>query len=907
MRSDGGTGSAPRLSAITRFVLRLLLPATERIALQSELDELWEKRVAREGETRARRWYARQSRSYVLRLVVERIRVPIVRRAGMPSGRTQRSNDGRVSRGMVQEAVHALRGWARSPVLGSTIVLTVGLGLGASTAMFAVVRAVLLEPLPYAGSERLVRIYHAVGTNRWNLSVADYQAIEAQQTRFDGVAAYTSSERTLTLDGVVERVRVRGVTANWFELGGTRAVLGRTFVASEGTPGGPTSAVVSHGFWERRLGGDATALGRTIRLDGQDHTVVGVLPRAAGPLEERFDVFPVLQFAPPTRKGPFGLTVVGRVRSGTDAAVAAAQLRTINRRIFPVWQSSWQDSTSSWGMQPLDEFVLGRFRTLLLVLQGAVALVLLVASTNAAALLTARAVQRRMELATRAALGASRSRLVRLLVTESVVVAGGGALLGLALAAVIIRAVRAAGPDLLPRAGTIALDGTVLGFCALLTVLSLVLFGVLPALQLIGAGSGGVAHMLRSGGRTMTGAASAHGVRRALVASQFAIAVPLLAGAALLLNSFVRLQQVDPGFDGERVVTLRIARPGATGGSPDSSPFWDQLLERVGALPGVAGTGLNNGRPPREAADINNFDPLDRPTPPGEAEPTAVWLVASPGYFETLRINLVAGRMFDERDNAALGTTSAVVDRTWAERVYPGEDPIGRRLYEGGCRSADCSIVDIVGVVDDVRYLGLDDAQQGAAVGTVYVPQAQWLASTSYLFVRANGDPLQLVGAIREIVRTLDPAVPITDVATADELVAAALAVPRNLTGVVVAFALVALVLAMIGIYGVMSYFVHQHRKDIGIRLALGGRRALVIGLVLGRGMKPVVAGTAIGFAVAIAVTPFLARLLFDVSPRDPATLALVALAMMGTAAAACWLPALHAASVHPVEALRTD
>jgi putative ABC transport system permease protein len=285
----------------------------------------------------------------------------------------------------------------------------------------------------------------------------------------------------------------------------------------------------------------------------------------------------------------------------------------------------------------------------------------------------------------------------------------------------------------------------------------------------------------------------------------------------------------------------------------------------------------------------------------------AVWLVVSPGYFEALQIGLVSGRMFDERDNLELPTTSALVDRTWADNVYPGESPVGRQFYEGGCRSAECRVVNVVGVVKNVRYLGLDDSQRGAAVGTVYVPQSQWLASSSNLFVRANGDPLPLLDAIRDILHELDPEIPLTDVATARDLVDDALAAPRNLAAVVAVFAGVALVLAMIGIYGVMSYFVNEHRKAIGIRLALGGGPGEVLRYVLGRGMKPVLAGTAAGFAIAFGVTRFLSRLLFVVSPTDPTTLAMVALAMLGAAAAACWLPARQAARLDPVQTLRND
>ncbi|MCI0432311.1 MAG: FtsX-like permease family protein, partial [Gemmatimonadetes bacterium] len=413
--------------------------------------------------------------------------------------------------------------------------------------------------------------------------------------------------------------------------------------------------------------------------------MIGILPRKVGPLEERYDVFPVLQFAPPTRRGPFFLQVVGKVREGTDPRVAAEELRAINKRIFPIWAAGFTDPVSTWGVMPFAEFVVGRFRTMLLVLLGAVAMVLLVASTNAAGLLTARATQRRTELATRAALGASRVHLVRLLLTESVLLALGGAALGLVLAAVAVRAIRAAGPDLLPRAGYIALDGATLGFAAILTCASLVVFGLIPAMQLIGTRSG-ISNVLRSAGRTMTGGASAHTVRRMLVATQFAIAVPLLAGAALLMNSFMRLQRVDPGFDGDNLLTLRVSRAAVSDTTGADEVFWQQLLERVGALPGVTAVGLNSSRPPRETDNINNFDPLDKPTPAGEAEPTAVWLITTAGYFDALRVRLVSGRMFDSRDGPDLGTISALVDQTWANNIYPGEDPIGKRLYEGGCR-----------------------------------------------------------------------------------------------------------------------------------------------------------------------------------------------------------------------------
>ncbi|MGH7555853.1 MAG: ABC transporter permease, partial [Longimicrobiales bacterium] len=363
----------PRVSYIVGFALRLLLAEAERVAVLSELGELWERRVEREGEVEARRWYGRQLRGYPLRLLRARIRVTKggnVRSAAGPG--SEPGDGGGFIGGIASDARHALRSWLKSPVLASTIVLTVGLGLGASTAMFAVVRVVLMDPLPYESGDRMVRIYHAVRENRWPLSVVDFQAIEAHQTQFEGVAAYTSWERTLTSGGLVQRVRVRGVTAGWFDLAGIGALHGRTFVASDGEQGTPRTAVVSWGFWQRNLGADESAVGRVIRLDEQDYTVIGILPSAVGPVEERFDIFPVLQFAPPTRRGPFFLQLVGKVRAGTDPRVAAEELRAINERIIPIWATGGTEPTTTWGIMPFDEFVVGRFRTMLLVLLGAV-------------------------------------------------------------------------------------------------------------------------------------------------------------------------------------------------------------------------------------------------------------------------------------------------------------------------------------------------------------------------------------------------------------------------------------------------------------------------------------------------------------------------------------------------------
>ena len=919
MTTQGDSGdrrSPPAPGPFARMLLRALLTERERAEVIGELEELWERRVARDGVVRARRWYARELRRYALRLLQYRLVAWRRNRSGSDEEAGEGAVGGAAARpttggrsgvleGFAADVRQAVRGWVKSPGLAATIVLTVGLGLGASTAMVAVVRAVLLDPLPYAEADRLERIYHAVAGNRWNLSVADYLAIVEYQTGFEGVAAYQTGEGILTTTAGAERVRVRRVTAGWFDLLGVPVAAGRTFGPQEGAPGAEPVAVVSQAFARRHFGDVASAVGAPIRLDGETMTVVGVLVTDPGPLEERHEVFPALQMATPGRRGPFTLTLIGRVRPDVDRLAAEAELREINRRVFPVADG---DTPTTYGLMPLEELVVGRVETMVLVLLGAVAMVLLVASTNAAGLLTARAIRRRGELAIRSAVGASRGRLARHLVVESIVLSASSVLVALPVAAAAVGAVRAAGPDFLPRAGQVTLDAPTLGSMAALAALSVLLFGLLPAVQLMGGGTR-IANALRSGGRTQTGTAAAHRVRRGLVAAQFAIALPLLVGAALLTTTFLRLHAVDPGFDGEGVLTLRVARTELEGDDGAAArAYWRELLDRVSGLPQVAAVGLNTGRPPREVDNINNFDPLDRPTPQGEPEPMATWLIASPGYFDALEIGLVAGRLFDGRDGPDSETTAAVVDRAWAEAVFPGQDPLGRRLYEGGCRAPECSIVEVVGVVEDVKYLGLGTATATGVVGTLYVPQAQWLASTTYLFVRVpEGNPLALVAPIRRIVRELDPGTAIDDIATADHLVDRALAAPRNIAALVLAFAAIAVLMALIGIYGVMSYFVHEHRREIGIRIVLGGRPRRVLQGIVGAGMRPVLVGTAAGLVLAALATRFTEHLLFGVAPGDPATLAAVAAAMLATALVACWIPTAGATRMDPGTVLRED
>lgn len=799
-----------------------------------------------------------------------------------------------------------LRGLARSPVLSATIVLTVGLGIGATTAMFSVIHAVLLAPLPYTDPARLVRIYTDAPPNRFRFSVADYQALEEQQTKFQLIAGYTGTSMTFTQGDVAERLTGRSVSWGYFTLLGLRPLRGRLFDRADGEPGSPRSVVVSDVFAERRLGGAATAVGRSIRLDRLDYAVVGVLPRPAGPLEQTRDVFTVAHWETPPRRGPFFITVLGRLRGNVTPAVAGEELRAINRSIFPLWQSSYQDRKASWAAMDLKAFIVGDIGPMLAIVQGAVAFLLLIACTNAANLLVARAAHRRRELAVRSALGASKARLLRYLMTESALLALGGALVGVAIALGGIAVLRTAGATSIPRSAEIGLTGPVLTFLAATTAAAGLLFGLIPALH---GAAVPIDTSLRSGGRSSTAAAGPRRLRRALVMVEFAVATPLLIGAGLLLVSLVRLERVDLGIDRHNVATAAILLPREQ--YPDSGrvlAFWNELESRIAALPGVGGLAFSDGRPAMEVANTNNFELDDEPTPPGAAQPTSPWVSVTPAYFGLMKIPLQRGRLFDRRDGA--GDPVVIVDRAWAARFSRGRDPIGRRLHDGGC--AQCPPTTIVGVVGDVKYGDIDKPEPG----TVYWPVAarpadqeidQLSARFRFLVLRTRGDPGTILPEVRRVLHDLDPAVPLTDVATIDDLMDNSLLVPRYLSLLLGSFAGVALLLSAIGIYGVMSYFVEQHTKDIGIRIALGGAPGMVSRMVIGQGMHVASLGIAVGVGAAFLLTRLLSSMLFDVGTTDPRTFFVVSLAMLGVALVSCLFPARRAAGVDPSTTLREE
>lgn len=755
---------------------------------------------------------------------------------------------------LVQDLRIGARTLWRAPALALTIIATVGIGLGATTAIFSAVSAVLLRPLPYAAPADLVRVYTDTPPFKFRFSAVDYLAFSEQQTHFVSHATYTDRAVTFADGDRADLLRARVVSWQFFSVLGLPPMHGRDFTAADGLPGRARAAIASHGFWQQRLGARADAVGQRVRLDGAEHLLIGVLAPAGGPLEQSFDLFLVQQFTPPARKGPFLYSVVARLAPGADRTQAAGELQAINRALFPLWKSSYQDEASTWRMEDLKTNLVGDRRLTAALAVTAVALVWLIACVNASSLLIARLTGRRAEFAVRTALGASRGRLVRGVLAESVWLSTGAALLGVAVAWGGIEWLRAAGPAYFPRSHEIRADLPMLWPVAAMAMSSAVIFGLLPALHIA---SGTSAAGLGSG-RRVTGGSDARRLRRVLVAAQFAIATPLLVVAMLLLTSLDRLRDTDLGFDTAPVLSGAIHLPPSL--YPDDAraeAFWTELARRIETLPGVEAAAFADGLPPNNVGNHNNFDLEQYPTPSGQSQPVTPWVAVTPAYVRTLGLTAIEGRVLDVRD--------------------------------------------ALRVVSEVKYAGLDRP----ADGTVYTPL--FGATTRYLVVRAANDPAAVMAALQRTVRDLEPAAPLSRVATMAATVEQSLVRPRSLSLLVAVFAAAAMLLSVIGVYGMMGYYVQQHVKEISIRLALGGRPSHVARLVVGQGLAIVACGVAAGLAAAVAAARAMSALLFGVLPLDPGVYAGAVVLLAVAAVLACALPAARAMRVPPAGALGAD
>jgi len=780
--------------------------------------------------------------------------------------------------------------------------LTLALGVGTNTAIFSVVRGVLLRDLPYADPERLVSVYSVIRGNRAAVSPPDFMDWRAQSRSFSGLAAYFLSTTNLTSDGEPERLTQARVSANFFDVLGIQPALGRGFRAGEDILGAPRVVVLSDGLWRRRFGADRSIIGRTITLDDYPTTVIGIAsPQLRFPLgvdlwlTTRFDERDLAAKA----RGARWIDVVGRLAPDVTLSGATAEMNAIAARLAQL--DPRHNAAVGTRIITLQHDLVGDVRRPLLVLLGAVGLVMLIACVNVASLSLARTAARGSELAVRVALGASRSRLTRQILTESVVLALGGGLAGTLLAFVATRALVAYASADLPLMNAVRMDGVVLVFALSLTMASGLVFGIVPALH--GAGRGISDRLRTASTRGASLGIGAGRLRQSLVVVEVALAIALLAGAGLLARSFLRLTSVDPGFRADRVATFSFTlSPVRYPNGARQALFAQELISRLTHVPGVRSAGISFALPLTNSAFGFTFAIGGRPETSGPDEPRAQVRVATPDYFRTMGIPLVRGRGLTAQDN--LGSPPVLlISQEAARRYWPNEDPIGQTVKTGWGSEGRLFGGTIVGVVGDVRQYSLAMSPQPE----IYSPLAQWPLDELSVVMQTAGSPASLLPAARDVVRQLDPTLAVYDAQPMSDLVRASVAQRRFYASLLGAFAALALVLAAIGIYGVIAYSVQQRRRELGIRIALGAAPRLVMALVLRQGLLLTLMGSALGLLGASALTRVLEGQLFGVASLDPVTFVIVPAVLLVVALAACVVPVRRALAVDPATAIRAE
>jgi putative ABC transport system permease protein len=804
---------------------------------------------------------------------------------------------------LIQDLRYGARMLVRQPGFTLIAVITLALGVGANTAIFSVVNGVLFRALPYADANRLywVTIDRQDLGNRFTLSNADFLILKQHNQSFEKLALMQGDRLNLTGGREPEYIAAHKVTADYFAVLGAQPELGRTFLPDEDQPGKPLVAVVSHSLWQRHLNSDPEPTGRTISLNDKIYTVVGVMPPDFR-LFRSVDVWPIMQVTPPKRRAPFGMRMVAKLKPGIDEPQLRAELTALRDQTEREWPNPQNGSGLalwSYEAEPLKEVITGNLRPVLLVLLAAVGCVLLIATANVANLLLARASTREREMAIRSAMGASRFRLLRQLLTESVLLAAAGGALGLLLASYGVELLLRLEPGNLPRMNEVGIDKGVLVFTSCISLLSGILFGLAPALQVSRTN---LNESLKEGGRSSTEAGGRKRLRGLLVVSQTAVALVLLAGAGLMIKSFVRLQQVNPGFNPEGVLTVQVSPPQARYDEDHKKvAFLRELLERVRGLPGVQSAGSSSDVPPQNVGDVDVFEVAGQPVPPDQNRPLAERIILSPDYFRVMGIPLVSGRDFSLDDDTDAPPV-VIINQTMAQRYFPIGEAVGARIHFGDF-GPDAAWITIVGVVGDVKNNGLS-AEDSL---TIYQPFEQGPAVPISLFLRSSSSPQSLTAGVRDVVQTMDKDLPIANIKTGEELLYEAVGQPRFHTLLIALFAGLALLLAAVGIYGVISYSVAQRTHELGIRLAVGARPRDVLFLVIRQGMMLTLTGTVIGVLAAFGLTRLLSSLLFQVSATDPMTFVAVATLLVAVALLACWIPARRATKVDPMVALRYE
>jgi predicted permease len=813
---------------------------------------------------------------------------------------------------LLQDLKYALRIHTKSPALTVAAALTLALGIGASAGVFNVLNAVLLKPLPYPHAERIAipwRLAPAglnLGYEEIPWGLRGFKRMSNDSRSFECVGAFKSD--TFNLTGAGEPALLEGLraSAGFFSSLGVLPAIGRTFTPAEDRPGYEHEVVLSHHLWLDRFGGDRAALGKTIDLNGDPYTVIGVMPAGfvfprAEEMPGSFD-FPrqadlwvplaLPAAAPPN--APSELALIGRFRPGVTLISAQQEMQALTKSL-----ENETPEGKGWfniRLTPLPRQVAGNTRDPLLLMLGAVGVMLLITCSNVANLLLARSLGRRTEFALRHALGAAKDRLIRQLLTESLLLAATGGLLGILFVEASVHFVKVFGPSSIPRLREVSLDARVLAFTLAVTLACGILCGLAPA---IGSIRREMAGALKEG-RGASGNAAGQTTRKVLLVSQVALSLVLLIASVLLVKSFLRLIRVQPGFNAERVLTFELSLPDSKYTHVDQIvALYRRALESFRSIPGVRSAGIVETVPMDGSADASLIRIPDRPVPSGQ-EPLANYNIASPGYFSAVGTPVLRGRDFAETDTAQ-STPVTVISSAMANKFWPGQNPIGKQV---GLLSRNYPLMTIIGIVADVKHLSLREA----AGPEMYVPYTQKVfpsMSIMHVVLRTRTDPASLVHSVHEAVASLDPELPVAKVTTLATLVNNSMAGQRFAMLLLAMFGALSLLLACIGMYGVISFFSLERRREIGIRLALGATRANVFAKILGQGARLAMLGVALGLAVAVAVTRLMASALYGVDAIDPFTFGGVSLLLMGVALLACYLPARRATRIAPMSALR--
>ncbi len=816
---------------------------------------------------------------------------------------------GDVNGGDMESLLQDLRFGARSlvkkPAFAAVAIITLALGIGANTAIFSVVNAVLLRPLQYKDSDRLVMVWE---NNRPRsrdqnvISPANFLDWQDQNTVFDGMAGFFDRQYNFTGVDDPEVIPAQSVSVNMFPLLGVAPLHGRGFAPEDGNPESEPVVILSHGLWSRRFGADTSVIGNKIMLNGNNFTIIGVMPPGfklfvkQGSLSgKQAELWTPIRFTPESRvrSGRF-MMAVARLKDGVTLEEAQAEMDAMASR----FEQQYPDFNTGWGVNlvPLHTQLSGTMRTSLWVLLGAVGCVLLIACANVANLLLARAAARQKEMAIRAALGARRGRIIRQLLTESVILSALGGAAGFALAVWGVRALVSLIPDDLMAIREVSVDFQVLGFTLAVSMLTGLIFGLAPAIM---SSRVDVNESLKEGGRTS--ASGSNMLRGGLVVVEIAIALVLLVGSGLMIRSFARLQAIDPGFDSTNLLTVKVSLPGSKYREDHQRVnFFRQSLERIRALPGVSRASAISFLPFAAGGAGTSFTIVGRPQPAAGESPVTDVRVIDPDYFRTMSIHLLRGREFTPLE-ATEARHVVIVNEAMARMYFPDEDPIGKKLVIN--MMDDPVPSEIIGIVRDVKHQGLDIAPRAMT----YWPHPELAYGGMMLVVKAQSDPMNLVAGVQREIQSLDRDQPIADVRTMEGLLSDSVSKTRFSMLLLTIFAAVALILAAVGIFGVMSYSVSERTHEIGIRMALGARTTDVLRLVIGRGMLLAAAGVVAGIGGAFALTRFMKSLLHDVSETDPATFAGIAMVVAVVALVSCYIPARRATRVDPQVALRHE